>query len=97
MITPYSKEIEAQMQELHTRLPEKNKRLYAGVKALKLPYGGVSYIARLFDCSRDTILRGIKDLSKEETLAQNRNRNSGGGRQPVLEKHPDIDEVFLAL
>lgn len=97
MITPYSKEIEAQMQALHKRLPEKNRRLYAGVEALKLPYGGVSYIARLFDCSRDTILRGIKDLGKEETLAQNRSRHRGGGRQPVLEKHPDINEVFLRL
>ncbi len=30
-------------------------------------------------------------------LAQNRNRKSGGSRQLVLEKHPDMDEVFLQL
>jgi hypothetical protein len=34
MIEPYSKEIEAQMQELYSRLPEKSRRLYAGVEAL---------------------------------------------------------------
>jgi len=71
--------------------------LYAGVEALKLPYGGVSYIARLFGCSRDTILRGIKELKPEETLDKNRERKAGGGRKTVLEKHLEIDEVFLLL
>ncbi|OAD20532.1 hypothetical protein THIOM_003758, partial [Candidatus Thiomargarita nelsonii] len=44
-----TKEIEAQMQELYNRLSEKNRRLYAGIEALKLPYGSISYIARLFE------------------------------------------------
>jgi len=97
MIKPYSKEIEEQMQELYNRFSEKNRRLYAGIEALKLPYGGVSYIARLFGCSRDTILRGIKELKEKETLEQNRERQVGGGRKPEFEKHPDIDEVFLII
>ena len=71
--------------------------MYAGIEALKLPSGGVSYIARLFGCSRDTVLRGIKELKKEETLEQNRERKTGGGRKTVFEKHIDIDEVFLVL
>ncbi len=85
------------MQELYNRLSEKNRRLYAGIEALKLPYGGVSYIARLFGCSRDTVLRGIKELKEEETVEQNRDRQPGGGRKPVLEKHLEIDEVFLII
>jgi len=97
MIEPYSKEIEAQMQELYSRLPEKSRRLYVGVEASKLPYGGISYIAELFDCSRDTIARGIKELAEAETLPKNRNRKDGGGRTTVLEKEIDINEVFLAL
>ncbi len=48
MIEPYSTEIETQMQELYSRLSEKSRRLYAGVEALKLGYGGVSYIASLY-------------------------------------------------
>ena len=43
----YSKDIEKQMQEVFDRLSEKDKRLYAGVEALKFPYGGISYIALL--------------------------------------------------
>ncbi len=97
MLEPYSEEVETQMQEFHRRLPEKNRRLYAGIEALKLPRGGISYIADLFGCSRVTVRSGIKELGEEETLSQNRNRKTGGGRTPVLEKHPDINDVFLAL
>ena len=97
MINPYSPEIEAQMQVLYNRLPEKSRRLYAGVEALKLPYGGISYIARLLGCARDTVLRGIKELNEAETLAPYRSRRTGGGRTRLLEQQPDINEVFLLL
>lgn len=97
MIEPYSKEIEEQMQELYGRLSEKSRRLYAGVEALKLPHGGVSYIAQLFGCSRDTVGRGIKELGEAETLTGNSNRQPGGGRKPLLEKRPAIHDVFLRL
>ena len=96
-IKPYSKEIEVQMCELHSRLNEKSRRLYAGVEASKLPYGGISYIAQLFNCSRDTVLKGIKELAETETLPQNRSRKEGGGRTPILKKTPDINEVFLQI
>lgn len=85
------------MQELYKRLPEKNRRLYAGVEAQKFSHGGVSYIARLFGCARDTVLHGIKDLNAEETLPQGRNRKTGGGRTAILTKETDIDEVFLRI
>jgi hypothetical protein len=71
--------------------------LYAGVEALKLPHGGVSYIAQLFGCSRDTVGRGIKELGEAETLTGNSNRQPGGGRKPLLEKRPAIHDVFLRL
>lgn len=85
------------MQEMYKRLPEKSRRLYAGVEALKLPHGGISYIARLFSCARDTVLSGIKELNEEETLAPNRSRKKGGGRIATLEKEPDINDAFLVL
>jgi hypothetical protein len=67
----YAKEIEKQMQEVFDRLSEKDKRLYAGVEALKFPYGGISYIARLFSCSCNTILRGINELKEKATIPKN--------------------------
>jgi len=96
MSFPYSQETETRMQELYNRLPEKSRRLYAGVEASKLGRGGVSYIASLFNCSRNTILRGINDLDEEDIL-ENRNREIGGGRSPVLAKTPDINTIFLQL
>lgn len=97
MLKPYPKEIETQMQELYSRLSEKSRRLYAGVEALKLPYGGISYIADLFGCSRDTVSVGIKELATAETLPKNRSRKAGGGRKSALAKQPDMNAVFLQV
>src|SRR5450631_631422 len=95
----YSIEIEKQMQEVFDRLSEKDKRLYAGVEALKFPYGGISYIAQLFSCSRNTILRGINELKEKATIPQKRDRKAGGGRKQVIKKQTDIDinDVFLSI
>ncbi len=97
MIRPCSRETESQMQELYNRLTEKNRRLYAGVEASKRGHGGVSYVARLFNCSRNTILRGIKELAEDEVLDKERDRKVGGGRSPILKKYPNISDVFLQL
>ena len=67
----YSIEIEKKMQEVFDRLSEKDKRLYAGVEALKFPYGGISYVAKLFSCSRNTLLRGINELKEKATIPKN--------------------------
>ncbi len=97
MLPGYSKELEQQMQELYRRLSEKNKRQYAAIEALKLPYGGISYIANLFGCSRDTVRTGIKELGQEDELPGPRNRKAGGGRKSALASHEAIDELFLAV
>ena len=77
-------EIEKQMQEVFDRLSEKDKRLYAGVEALKFSYGGISYIAQLFSCSRNTIQRGINELKDKATIPKKRDRKAGGGRKQVI-------------
>jgi hypothetical protein len=93
----YPIKIEKQMQEMFSRLSEKDKRLYAGVEALKFSYGGISYIAQLFACSRNTILRGIIELGAKETIPRKRDRKAGGGRKLVIEKQADINDVFLSV
>jgi hypothetical protein len=55
------------------------------------------HFAELFNCSRNTVQLGIEERLVEETLDQNRSRRKGGGRKAVLEKQPDINEVFLLL
>jgi hypothetical protein len=97
MLQPYGIEVEKQMQEMFKRLSEKDRRLYAGVEALKLSYGGISYIAELFSCSRNTVLRGIIELGGQETIPRKRDRKAGGGRKQAIEKQADINEVFLSI
>ena len=97
MQPPYSIEIEKQMQEVFDHLSEKDKRLYAGVEALKFPYGGISYIAQLFSCSRNTIRRGINELKEKATIPKKRDRKAGGGRKQAINKQTDINDVFLSI
>ena len=97
MRTSYPIEIEKQMQEMYGRLSEKDKRLYAGVEALKFRHGGIRYIAKLFSCSRNTVKLGIGELREKETIPRNRDRKTGGGRKQVIEKLPDINDVFQSI
>ncbi len=57
----YSSEIEKQMRTVYTRLSEKDRRIYAAIEAQKLPRGGISYIADVLGCTRNTIRKGIKE------------------------------------
>ncbi len=84
---------------MHNRLSEKDKRLYAGVEALKLPYGGISYIAKLFGCSCNTVMRGIIELGGQEIIPRNRDRKIGAGRKQTVETQDKaaIDEEFLFI
>ena len=55
---------------MYVRLSEKDKRLYAGVEALKFRHGGIRYIAKLFSCSRNTVKLGIGELRKKGNDSQ---------------------------
>ena len=95
---PYTPEIEAAMKEFYDSLDEKGRRRYAGIEALKLGFGGRNYIARILNCSRGTVLKGVKEvsgLSGKET--EGRIRGEGGGRKPYTHDWKDIDEKFLEV
>lgn len=96
---PYSTTIEQGMKDYFETLSEKDSRRYAGVEALKLGYGGMSYIANLLGLSRKTVLKGMKEvLNISATEKRNKRiRKQGGGRNRYDEKHPGIDEKFLAV
>jgi hypothetical protein len=95
MSFPYAPEIEEQMQEMYVRLSEKDRRLYAGVEALKLPYGGITYIAELLSCSRNTVMRGIIELGAQETIPRKRDRAAGGGRKQIVSAVTVTEDVSI--
>ena len=73
----------------------KDKRLYAGAEAVKLPYGGITYIAKLFGCDRKAVSRGIMELQGPDLLDKDRIRKKGGGRKTSIESIPHLDENLL--
>ncbi len=65
-IFPYDRSIELKMISIYTLYSEKDRRLYAAAEALKLGYGGISYISGVLGCDKKTILRGILELNHPE-------------------------------
>ena len=99
LLSPYTEQIENLIKNTYLQLSEKDRRRYAAIEALKLPRGGIAYIARLVGCSRNTIMRGIDELSSPASKSdtKNRIRKKGGGRKPCIEIIENIDEVFLKV
>jgi len=91
---PYNVTIELQMVTFYQLLPENQKRLFAANEALKLGYGGISYIAGVLNCDRKTIYRGITELTHPEMIEKDRVRANGGGRKQSIGSIPDLDEKF---
>ena len=93
----YSSEIERAMKKYYATLNEKDQRRYAAVEALKLGFGGQSYIAKLLGCSDKVISRGLDELEQlpEEPEYDPAVRQAGGGRKSYAVHHADIDAQFL--
>lgn len=102
----YSPELEETMRQFYAGLNEKDRRLYAGIEALKFGRGGKEYIAQVLGCSRNTVRKGALEasgLSSREVdqqigqdQRQPRIRKPGGGRHSYEKTFgPEIDEKFL--
>lgn len=96
---PYEPMIEQSMNDYFETLSERDRRRYAGLEALKLGRGGITYIAKLLGIRRKTVCKGMKEVLKlsAQEKQNNRIRKKGGGRKRYAEKHPGIDEKFLAV
>lgn len=78
----FSETIESRMRDFYQSLREKDRRRYAAMEAMKLPHGGLKYIAGVLGCCENTIAQGIKEISKlaQGDPLQGRQRAEGGGR-----------------
>jgi hypothetical protein len=78
-----------QLMQLHfSRLSEKEKRQYAGIESQKLGFGGKIYISKLFTISRNTLNRGLLELTQSTLYDQiplGKQRRIGGGRKKILQ------------
>lgn len=68
-------------------LDEKQRRLYAGLEALKTGRGGDSWIAEFLGLDVGTVARGRHELLEQDVEVE-RARRKGGGRKLVEKKRP---------
>jgi hypothetical protein len=84
MPIPYPPVVEQAMLITYASLNERQRRLFAAAEAIKLGHGGIAYVARLFDCHRKTIQRGLAALQSEETpLPPDQARKKGADANAV--------------
>lgn len=96
-MNPYPFQVEKQMQQFYHSLSEKDRRRYAAIEAVKLGWGGISYVSQLFGCDYYTIRFGIEELDDQSAMNLKGIRRSGGGRKSALATIKGLDEAFLKV
>jgi hypothetical protein len=80
-------ELKAAMILFFSLLDERQRRLYAGLEAHKLGYGGDRKVACFLGVDEHTVARGRQELFSDQ-VQRERIRNEGGGRKTVEKKRP---------
>ena len=88
--------MEGRIKMMLPQLNEKQRRLYLASEAITYGRGGIAEAVRHSGVSRNTIKRGIKELEKG-IANDGRVRRSGGGRDYVENKYPNIEEKIRKL
>ena len=78
-------ELKAAIVLFYSLLDEKQRRLYAGLEALKIGHGGHQQIAQLLGMDPSTVARGRRELLTRDVQIE-RVRRTGGGRRTVQKK-----------
>jgi hypothetical protein len=80
-------ELKAAIVLFYSLLDERQRRLYAGLEAIKIGHGGDTQIAELLDMDPATVARGRRELLGGDVDA-GRVRRAGGGRPSAQKKPP---------
>ena len=67
------------------------------LQALKLGWGGVSYISQLLGCDDEAMQLGQRELNDVSRLQDRRIRQPGGGRKLALATVVGLDDAFLQV
>ena len=77
VVAAFGPEIEDHMRDYFDSLNEKDRRRYAGLEAIKLGHGGVTYISEIFGCDRKTVRKGMDEILDPPELELGRIRKKG--------------------
>lgn len=83
-------------------LNESQKRWFVAYKALELGRGGIKGIHELTGIARTTIIRGVKELKKENELSrlvqgEGKIRREGSGRKKLVNIEPEIKKDITQI
>lgn len=83
-------------------LNEKSQRLWAGVEAIELGYGGISAVSRATGLAQNTIRKGIAELNQDQGSGvdapdRGKQRKAGGGRKKLTGKIPALSGALDKL
>ena len=70
-------------------LKENDKRLFYGIVAENLGFGGTSFVAEVTGSSRNTVTAGMDEIGRSKS---ERVRKEGGGRKKAAEKNSELLE-----
>jgi hypothetical protein len=82
-------ELKAAIVLFYSLLDERQRRLYAGLEAMKVGHGGDTQIAELLDMDPATVARGRRELLGGD-VEVGRVRRVGGGRPSAQKKLPRL-------
>lgn len=78
----YTDELLAIKKSYYEHLPEKQARHFLAQEYLDLGKGSQRYLAEVFNCSRQTIRKGLNEIKAPDFLPDySRQRSQGGGRK----------------
>lgn len=77
VVAAFGPEIEQRMRDYFDLLNEKDRRRYAGLEAIKLGHGGVTYISEILGCDRKTVRKGMDEILDPPELELGRIRKKG--------------------
>ncbi len=77
--------LDTQIKLFMSTLNEKQKRLFAGLEANRIGYGGQKIVAERLEMDPQTVRSGQREL-EQTTVISDAIRQSGGGRKRVEKK-----------
>ncbi len=80
-------------------LNERTKRLWCATEAKILERGGIAKVSKATNVSRNTIVKGIKELENIDSPAtgEGKIRKAGGGRKKIVDKYASVEKELLDL
>ena len=82
-------------------MDERMRRQWAAAEAMSLGWGGVSCVATATGLARNTVALGLRELQERSAhppaVPSPRTRMAGGGRKPITEVSPGIDDALDRL